>query len=464
MKDCAFGNTGKPDTGVATLWFSCNYGAILTTYALYEVLRGMGKRPVLLDYSLLFDYEPFMAADNISRRFMRAHGIPCTEPLLHDGDYNALNAGLDTFVVGSDQVWRWRYTACCGLAYFLDYVQGDKRKLAYSSSFGIAEDERSAESLRRACCCLHGFDAVSVREKSGVDILRERYGVEAEWLLDPVFLCGMDVYDTLCAQTESAEQPYVLSYVLEPDEAILRQIAEVSATRGLHAVNMVDALRDFVEMQQRFGSATPAQEVSVEQWVQNIRNCEFFITDSFHGVCYALMFNRPFLCVAPPERGRARFDSLLGLVGLERCMLAPGYTQEEWEAAMEPIDWQHVNDVLEKERQKARTWLSEALTAPRPAWRAAMGDLVYEKLYAGMSEKTLVSPLEEKLQSHIRKFRMRQLPRRIRLKTLWHRFMACITRGKVRARHAARMQELHAQASYLQLKNNWPAARWKDGW
>ena len=454
MTDCAQGNTGKPDTGVATLWFSCNYGAILTTYALYRVLEEMGRRPVLLDYAALLRCPDFAKGDNISRLFMQRQGIACTKPLNDDGDYDALNDSLDAFIIGSDQVWRWRYTACCGLAYFLDFVRGDKRKVAYASSFGIETEERPEESVERARCCLQAFDAVSVREKSGVDILREHYGIEGEWVLDPVFLCRMEDYDTLSECAERRESPYVLSYVLEPDDAIRHHIAAISAGRGARAVNMVDAQKDFEEMQRRFGTGQIARDVSPEQWVRNIRDCDFFITDSFHGVCYALMFNRPFLCVAPPTRGRARFDSLLGLVGLQRCMLSPDYTEEEWNAAVAPIDWAQVNNTLQREREKARAWLENALNAPRPAWRVALGTLVYEKLYGGWGEKDRQPQLEREIQARLRDYSLRKLPRLLRLKRLWHRAWMYATIGRARARHAARLQALRSLASHLERRNS----------
>lgn len=454
MTDCAQGNTGKPDTGIATLWFSCNYGAILTTYALYRLLEEMGKRPVLLDYAALCNYPPFIKEDNISRSFMRRHRLACTEQLKNDGDYDALNNSLDTFIIGSDQVWRWRYTSPYGLAYFLDYVRGDKRKVAFASSFGIETEERPAESVARARHCLQAFDAVSVREKSGVDILREHYGINGEWVLDPVFLCRMEDYDTLCEGAERQEPPYVLSYVLEPDDAIRHHIAAISGERGAQAINMVDAQRDFEEMQRRFGAGQIARDVSPEQWVQNIRHCDFFITDSFHGVCYALMFNRPFLCVAPPQRGRTRFDSLLGLVGLQRCMLSPDYTEEEWNAAVAPIDWAQVNGILQREREKARTWLENALNAPRPAWRVALGTLVYEKLYAGFGEKERTPRREAEVRMYERHFLTHKLPQLLRLKRFWHRAWMYVTAGNARARHAARLQELRALARYLERRNS----------
>ena len=453
MTDCAQGNTGEPDTGVATMWFGYNYGAILTSYALYRLLEEMGKRPVLLDYSPLYGVGKFMETDGMARAFMRRHSIGFTAPLEGDEAYDALNDTLDTFIIGSDQVWRWRYTACCGLAYFLDYVRGDKRKVAFASSFGVEREERPAESVERARCCLQVFDAVSVREKSGVDILREHYGIDGEWVLDPVFLCQMEDYDSLCECAERQESPYVLSYVLEPDDAIRRHIAAISAERGARAVNMVDAQRDYEEMQRLFGGGQIARDVSPEQWVRNIRDCDFIITDSFHGVCFALMFNRPFLCVAPPVRGRTRFDSLLELVGLQRCMLSPDYTEEEWNAAVAPIDWAQVNGILQRERMKARAWLENALNAPRPAWRVALGDLVYEKLYGGWGEKERQPQLEGDIQARLRDYCLHKLPAILRLKRLWHRAWMYATIGRAQARHAARLQELRAVARYLERRN-----------
>ena len=148
-----------------------------------------------------------------------------------------------------------------------------------------------------------------------------------------------------------------------------------------------------------------------------------------------------------------RFDSLLGLVGLQRCMLSPDYTEEEWNDAVAPIDWAQVNGILQRERAKARAWLENALNAPCPAWRVALGTLVYEKLYAGTSEKTHNSRLEEELQWHTRNLLTHTLPRTLRLHRLWHRALAYITAGRSRARHRARLQELRSLASYLNRKN-----------
>lgn len=139
---------------------------------------------------------------------------------------------------------------------------------------------------------------------------------------------------------------------------------------------------------------------------------------------------------------------------IQRCMLSPDYTEEEWNAAVGPIDWAQVNDILQREREKARTWLENALNAPRPAWREALGTLVYEKLYAGMSERTRASRQEAELQIHERNFHTRMLPRLLRLRRLWHRAWMYMTAGNARARHTARLQELRALARYLERRNS----------
>ena len=388
----------KRDTGVATLWFSCNYGAILTSYALYRVLEEMGKKPVLLDYAPLMGPSWRGAReDNISVSFMKRHGICCTEPLERDDDFNALNDRLDTFVIGSDQVWRWLYTKQCGYAYFLDYVRGERRKVAYASSFGIDRDERPEESLAKARRYLQAFDAVSVRERSGVGILQDAYGVEGECVLDPVFLCGREAYDQLTATQPREEEPCILSYVLEPKSEIHRHIAALAKERGLKVVNIVDAQRDASQWASCFECGEVAADVTPERWLHYIRHCEFFVTDSFHGVCYALIYNRPFVCVAPPERGLARFESILSMMGLQRCLLPPDCGEAEWQEALRPIDWEAVNTVMNAERERSTQWLHTALTAPRAAEREELGCRLHASLYAGSGAKDRYPEMEARL-------------------------------------------------------------------
>lgn len=443
----------KRDTGVATLWFSCNYGAILTSYALYRVLEEMGKRPVLLDYAPLMGPKGKGApGDSISVSFMRRHGICCTEPLERDDDFNALNDRLDTFVIGSDQVWRWLYTKRYGYAFFLDYVRGERRKVAFASSFGIDRDERPEESLAKARQYLQAFDAVSARERSGVDILRDAYGVEGECVLDPVFLCGREAYDRLTVQLPQEEEPYILSYVLEPKSEIHRHIAALAKERGLKVVNIVDAQRDAAKWASCFECGEVAADVTPERWLHYIRHCGFFVTDSFHGVCYALIYNRPFVCVAPPKRGLTRFESILSTVGLRRCLLPPDCGEAEWQEALRPIDWEAANTVLSSERERSTQWLRTALTAPRAAGREELGHRLHASLYAGSGAKDRRPDMEALLAGRQTSCTKRLVLQAKFLKVAYG-ILARLTPGATAKSFRQKAGQMNLFAHYLSIRN-----------
>lgn len=439
-----------PNTGIFTLWFSCNYGAILTTLALYRLLEKEGLRPLVLDQAPMKGRQDWCDEGNISRSFMRRHGLQYGKPLRTDDDVQQLNEQLDTFVIGSDQVWRWQYTAPYGLLLFLDFVRGDKRKIAVSASFGIDEEKRPADSVRKAGYFLRSFDAVSVREESGLELLEKHYGVQGEWIPDPVFLCDKACYDELTETAEVPQKPYLLSYVLEPDADIRRLIETTAAEHGLEIINMVDAQGDFENLKARFGGiGNIARGVSPEQWLAYIRHCSYFVTDSFHGVCFSLLYHRPFLCVAPPVRGLARFTSLLKLAGLERCLLTPGATEEARQAASAAIDWESVQARLDAACQHGREWLHHALTTPRRESTQAQARLVYELLYAGNGAKDRHRQEEALVQKQLEHYRTATLPRCVLFRKVLLRLLCYCPLPKWRHRCQYLLQVHRQLAAYL---------------
>lgn len=443
-------DTTPPDTGIFTLWFSCNYGAILTTFALYRMLEQEGYKPLVLDQAPLTGNAKWQDATNVSRTFMARHGLRCGKPLQTDADLQQLNDELNTFIIGSDQVWRWRYTQSYGLLHFLDFVRGDKRKIAVSSSFGIDTEERPADMVRKASYYLQSFDAVSVREESGLQLLHEHYGVEGEWIQDPVFLCGTECYDELMQGTKIPQTPYLLSYVLEPDARIRNLIESIAAARGLEVINMVDAQKDFEQLRERFGGiGNIAQGVTPEQWVAYIRHCAYFVTDSFHGICFAHLYHRDFVCVAPHERGLTRFISLLKLTGLEHCLLSPDYAEAEWQAASAPIDWDAVQARIDAAIATGKNWLHRSLTAPRSERTKAQAELVYKLLYAGDGAKERHHDLEEELQQRINRYRTNTLPRQLLFQKALLRVLSYCPLPALRARYQRHLQALRRLARYL---------------
>ena len=60
---------------------------------------------------------------------------------------------------------------------------------------------------------------------------------------------------------------------------------------------------------------------SVYQWIKDFDVAKFIITDSFHGVVFSILFEKPFIVVGNKKRGLNRFFSLLSLFNLENRLI-----------------------------------------------------------------------------------------------------------------------------------------------
>ena len=134
---------------------------------------------------------------------------------------NLLNEkDFDAIIVGSDQVWRTCYNPQIENA-FLDFAKEWKhvRRIAYAPSFGIDEWEYSEEQTQKCRQLVQKFDAVSVREVSGVKLCREYLGVEAKHVLDPTMLLDKEDYLYLISRAEVVRHSNtLLQYVLDKNE------------------------------------------------------------------------------------------------------------------------------------------------------------------------------------------------------------------------------------------------------
>ena len=77
-------------------------------------------------------------------------------------------------------------------------------------------------------------------------------------------------------------------------------------------------------------------------------------------MCVFYYFNKPFWAFINPERGTARFDSLLSLFNLKDRIISVGndFSQFEWKKA---IDWDSVNHLKKMYEDKSIGFLREQL-------------------------------------------------------------------------------------------------------
>ena len=266
---------------------------------------------------------------------------------------------FDAYVVGSDQVWRLKYSPLI-TNYFLDFIDKNEnvKRIAYAASFGVDKWEFSPKLTRQCAILSKRFDAISVREDSAIQLCQENLGVEAYQVVDPTMLLTKEDYLILVEKDKVPKSTgtllvYVLDKSIENNEIIKRIELEMGLTPfSIMAKNTFyevgkDNLKDCI-----FPPVT--------EWIRGFLDAKYVITDSFHGTVFSIIFNKPFICIGNMDRGVIRFTSLLKIFGLEdRLILSKDELTEE--KIKKNIDFNFVNETLYIEKQKAIKFLFSTL-------------------------------------------------------------------------------------------------------
>lgn len=370
--------------GILTLPLHTNYGGILQAYALQTVLERMGHEVVILDkgqhrhlplWKMPYSYPKRIFKKYIlgkkSERIFFEYWYNRTYPIVSQhtqkfintymhvelvANLNLLNEkDFDAIIVGSDQVWRTCYNPQIENA-FLDFAKEWKhvRRIAYAPSFGIDEWEYSEEQTQKCRQLVQKFDAVSVREVSGVKLCREYLGVEAKHVLDPTMLLDKEDYLYLISRVEVVRHSNtLLQYVLDKNEEIRVLIQAVAQDKYLDVVCANSKVEDYT------ASLDERIQPPVEQWLAGFCDADFVVTDSFHACVFSIIFNKPFIVIGNKKRGYIRFQSLLSMFGLSNRLVT---TKDEALVAMrESIDWEMVNKKRSELREQSIDYLQSSL-------------------------------------------------------------------------------------------------------
>lgn len=376
---------------ILTLPLSANYGGILQCYALQTVLSRLGHSVIVLNRKYvptpawrrnlrfvkrfylfylkgdktvqLFPWYTPKRWETVTRNlssFVSRYINMTATPIYRASELreNILSHGVEGIVYGSDQIWRPCYAPDVK-AYFGSFVLPEDgiRQVAYAASFGVNECEFSQELLQECAPLLQRFDAVSVRELSGVDLCRTCFGVEACQLIDPTLLLNAEDYVQLINQADTDfVDGDVLSYVLDKSDekdSIIASVAE-----SLHS-QVYDVSPKMFDPNLSWNARV---QKPMEQWLKGFRDAKMVVTDSFHGCVFSILFQKPFVAIGNASRGMARFTTLFRTFGLEDRMVG---SWEEFQSRkpdlLAPVDYGKVNAKLQNCREAAMTFLKRTL-------------------------------------------------------------------------------------------------------
>lgn len=348
--------------GILTFHWAVNYGAVLQCYALQTFLQGLGHEVEVINYKPRYYDDTFCSfirkkkflhlqeylntrRKDASLELFRAQKLNLSRRICTCQEIGRMADRYDAIISGSDQVMNYQFLShgegkgVITPSYFLPFPFGGKR-IGYALSFGCTEYPERMRDIVSGY--IRNFDFISVRESSGVDIVKSMGRDDAVVVPDPTLRMESEFYLQIADDAIGCNAAgYVYCFFIRNISKMRQDIGKV--LDGLPAVwNNDDG------------------DYSMAGWLAKIRDAEFVVTDSFHCVAMSLKLHRRFAVVTELEGNvgmNDRFYTLLGRVGLEDRIVYKEDTNRIRTLRCQEIDWLQVDNTLSAFNEISRNLL-----------------------------------------------------------------------------------------------------------
>lgn len=387
IKECLEKNDGIAIVNFA--YSRINYGSVLTGYALQHKIRKYGYLPLNI---LFWETDGKDICDMSNLRDFQLEYMDFTAPCYNSPQLlKGLNHSFQTYIVGADTMWfdfgYPNFNFNNHKFYFADF---SKNICSYAVSFctshlkridRITKNQRSytPQELKEEKKLMKRFQHISVREDTGVEICKKEFDVQATHVLDPVFMLSRNEWLNFVSPKSKVEKLGAVSYLLHQDILSKDLNDYVSNIKNIKALYSGASHSKVCSDPKKYKAHGP----TVENWVNSIANCETLYTDSFHGTCFAIIFNKPFICFSSTGSGYNRMSSLYKMLGLPN---RTANSVEDIERLLkEPIDYEKVNAKLQEHLKTSEEFLEKILYShehpdPVRGYMESLELLVEEKL------------------------------------------------------------------------------------
>ncbi len=364
-----------PSVAILTRHDVPNYGSFLQTLATQRIMEELSLSPTIIDYKRDDDTSSALIKQycedhkgilykiyyNTLWRYSHSHiehlmkrererYLHCSTPVNKE-TIGEVYGHYDLYLTGSDQVWNTvgsGRTKEIDSVYFWENAPSYANVFSYASSFG--DNKLRNDEFQKCKKGLEKFKHISVREESGIDILK-KMGYTAKQLIDPTMLVESDYWRRI-AETSSlrSKRKYALIYNLHSNSNMNDYILNDLKDSQLDIYSITTTFRK--------GIGKNVFCPSIQDFLFYFMNASCIYADSFHAIAFSIIFNTP-IVVMLPKQYSTRLESILKLFDLEDC-LADKKEKVSWDEKR--INWSLVNKKLEKERYIAREWLENCIS------------------------------------------------------------------------------------------------------
>lgn len=223
----------------------------------------------------------------------------------------------------------------------------DKKKIAYAPS--LANAEFSKEQEQEFVDLLKSVDFISTREHYAVEYIKKLSNRSVNHVLDPTMLLTGEDYSHITAKRLIPEKYLLIYFPLQFMPRLVEQAKQFAKEKGLKVVEISSYSLEKI----RHKTFTAA---GIEEFISLIKNAEVIFSNSFHGVCFSILFEKDFYAYSR-KTGR-KIEDFCQLLGLDNRFIRNFNFSEQ-----HPIDYHEVNKLLKNERTKSLKWLEEAINA-----------------------------------------------------------------------------------------------------
>ncbi len=355
--------------GILSMQRVINYGSFLQAYALKNTVKKYNNSCMFIDIKPGEQINP-SRKNSLVKRFINVKGHYLTKikykkyvrtrknrfekeflPIIDVTEEKITSSNLDAVVIGSDEVFNGTQQCAWGFTEQL-YGKGLNAPtvISYAGSFGATTLEKIqhyhiekpiGENLKN-------LKAVSVRDQNSADIVKTLCGFEPEQHIDPTL-----IYDfTELEPQKINDKNYILIYGYDnriKEKEIIQKVKAIARKEKLTIIS-AGVWQDWCD---KNILVTPFELLAY------FRNARYVVTDTFHGTVFSIKQNRPFVTILRDSNTEKLYDLLRRFNLTDRSVT---FDDDLFQKLNETINYEAVNKIIEKEKEKSIAYLRKYLT------------------------------------------------------------------------------------------------------
>ncbi len=354
--------------GILTFHRAVNYGAALQAYSLLRYLSRQCHDVVLIDYypredekdydifrsmislkNVLYNFLVFPYSIKIRRKkqrffhFIQEYTV-LTRRYYHYEELCSETFDLDAVITGSDQVFNPVSDDNIKI-YYLAFVSDEVRRISYAPSFGM--NTFTDDLGTKIKPYLTKFHSINCREQNGADYIAKITETDCPVVIDPVFLTSQKDWN-LFVGTETTDDGYIFVYDLNGRDRLISLANRLKEKTGL-PIKCISTKKYFTK---KYDVDELILDAGPIEFIQSIAKANYVLTDSFHGMSFALIYRKKFIACNALKHASGRLSSLLMLLKLQyRLVSLEDYMNTDISVIDTPMDYDELlNEYIDKSK------------------------------------------------------------------------------------------------------------------